>query len=106
MKKVLSILSLIAVFATLSPAYAGPGKGHVVHAGPEVHHRPPHHVMAPPPPPPRYYRGSAVIGGVLARRSCWGSPYCNYRLGWYDDYYYQPCYRDGVYINFGIPIRF
>lgn len=113
MKKVLSLLSLIAVFSIISPVYAAPGggpggppPGGALHAGPGIHrgHRPPSGRIAPPPPP-RYYRGSAIIGGVLARRSCWGYPYCDYRVGLYD-WYPTPCDRGGVYVNVGIPIRF
>ena len=33
MKKVLSLLGLIAIFSMVSPAYAG-GRGEVIHAGP------------------------------------------------------------------------
>ncbi len=98
MKKVLSFIALFAILGASVPAIAAPpphaGKGHVVHAGP---HR------APAPPPHHYYRkGSAVFGGVLARRGYWGYPYCcDYRLGCYTN-----CYEPGVYINLGIPIRF
>ncbi len=115
MKKVLSLLSLIAIFSITSPVCAAPGggpggppPGQVLHAGPGIHrgHRPPAGWGAPPPPPPhRYHRGSAIIGGVLARRSCWGYPYCDYRVGMYG-YYPPPCYGNGVYLNVGIPIRF
>lgn len=120
MKKVLSLLGLIAVISMTNLAQAAPppppgghGHGHVVAAGPghAGMHRPAHGHYAPPPPPPHrhYYRGGAVIGGVLARRSYWRYPYeCDYRLGWCDDFYYvpRPYHRNGVYINFGIPIRF
>lgn len=115
MKKVLSLLSLIAIFSITSPVCAAPGggpggppPGQVLHAGPGIHrgHRPPAGWGAPPPPPPhRYHRGSAIIGGVLARRSCWGYPYYDYRVGMYG-YYPPPCYGNGVYLNVGIPIRF
>lgn len=115
MKKVLSLLSLIAIFSITSPVCAAPGggppgppPGQVLHAGHGIHrgHRPPAGWGAPPPPPPhRYHRGSAIIGGVLARRSCWGYPYCDYRVGMYG-YYPPPCYGNGVYLNVGIPIRF
>lgn len=36
MKKVLSLLGLIAIFSIVSPAYAG-GRGEVIHAGPGMH---------------------------------------------------------------------
>ncbi len=117
MKRVISLLSLIAIISITAPAYAAPPGGgppgpppggHVLHAGPGIHRGHPHPagLRTPPPPPPRYYRGSAIIGGVLAGRSCWGYPYCDYRVGMYG-YYPQPCYYgSGVYLNVGIPIRF
>lgn len=99
MKKVLSLLGLIAIFSIVSPAYAG-GRGEVIHAGPGMHRqmRPHGGWYAPPPPPHKHYRGSAVIGGVLARRSYWGPAYCDYRLGWCD--YYTPQYSSNIYIRF------
>lgn len=112
MKKFLSLLGLIAIFAMTTPAYAG-GHGHGpnsgFHGAPESHRpAPPQGNWNAPPPPHRHYRGSAVIGGVLARRSYWGYRDCYYdRLGWCDDFYYPPAYyRGGVYINPGISIRF
>lgn len=118
MKKVLSLLGLLAVISMTNSVQAAPPPpppghhGQIVVAGPgHGMHRPPRGHYAPPPPPPgrHYYKGSAVIGGVLARRSYWRYPYeCDYRLGWCDDFYYPPrhCYQNGVYINFGIPIKF
>ena len=123
MKKVLSVFSLLALLSLAMPANAAPpphaggpmGNGQIVHAGPGFRgHGGPHRGGwgAPPPPPRAYYgRGSVVVGGVLARRSYWGYPYgydCG--LGWCDDFYPPPpppMYRpSGVYINFGVPIRF
>ncbi len=116
MKKVLSLLSLIAIFSISAPAYAAPPPppghgapppGQILHAGPGRVRRPPVGWGAPPPPPPpRYHGGSAIIGGVLARRSCWGYPYCDYRVGLYDWYPPPAYYGSGVYLNVGIPIRF
>lgn len=123
MKKVLSVLSLVALLGLTAPANAVPpphaggpmGKGHMVQAGPGFHgHSGPRRCNwgAPPPPPRAYYgRGSVVVGGVLARRSYWGYPYgYDCRLGWCEGYYPPPCppvnYRPNVYIDFGIPIRF
>ncbi len=116
MKKVLTVLSLIEVLGlTMSSANAAPGgpggpggpRGghHVVHAGPGMHHRPHHggHRMAPPPPRHHHYHGGiGIVGGVLARRSYWGYPYYDYRLGLYDDFYYRPYrpYNAGFYIRF------
>lgn len=122
MKKVLSILSLVAMLGLAVPANAAPPPppnapmgGEIIQAGPHYGHGAPHRNDwgAPPPPPPRTYygRGSVVVGGVLARRSYWGYPYgYNCRLGWCDEFYPPPCppvtYRPDIYINFGIPIRF
>lgn len=118
MKKFFSMLATIAVFSLTAPAFAAPPPHpegaippqHVVMAGYHHYH---HgggymHPAPPPPPPPAYYHShrSAVIGGVLARRSHWSHPYCDYRLGWYDDFCIPPRYSSGVYVNFGIPIRF
>lgn len=119
MKKLFSLLAILTVFSLTAPAFAAPpphhgGHGsipsqHVVMAGHHHHHygggyRHP----APPPPPPVYYHSHrrAVVGGVLARRSYWSYPYCDYRLGWYDDFCMPPRYSSGVYVNFGFPIRF
>lgn len=116
MKRMFSIISLLAILNIVSPAFAAPpppghgapppGGGHIIHAGPGIHRHPPVGWGAPPPPPPpRYHGGSAIIGGVLARRSCWGYPYCDYRLGLYN-WYPAEYYGNGVYLNVGIPIRF
>lgn len=115
MKKVLCILMLTGIVGLSSSAIAapggpgGPGRGHIINAGPGKHRPIGHHrYIAPPPPHGHYYRGNAVIGGVFARRSCWGYPYrYDCRLGWCDNYYYPPVYPgSGVYINLGVPIRF
>ena len=52
MKKVLSLLGLIAILSMLSPVYAR-GHGEVIHAGPGMHRqmRPHGGWYAPPPPP-------------------------------------------------------
>ena len=125
MKKVLSILSIMAIFGLMAPAFAAPeghgrpgghhggppshGAHHRIHAGYNhhrphvVHHSRPHHVYH------GHHGGHIHVGGVLARRSYWGYPYgCDYRLSWCDDYYHpRPYYGgSGVYLNFGIPIRF
>ena len=123
MKKVLSVLSLVALLGLTTPANAVPpphaggpmGRGEIVHAGSGFHGHvnPRRYDWGAPPPPPRVYygRGSVVVGGVLARRSYWGYPYgYDCRLGWCEGYYPPPCppvsYRPNVYIDFGIPIRF
>ena len=105
MKKVLSVLSLVAVLGLTSPAFAGPhgpggpggpgphhGGGHRIQAG--AHHRP--HMA------PRHHHGGVVIHAGYPRHSYrygsgygpryWGSPWCDYRLGWGDPYcgYYMP----------------
>lgn len=120
MKKVLSLLGLIALLGLAMPANAAPPPiggfhgGQMVQAGPSFgpHGGPRRDWGAPPPPPRHHYgRGNVVVGGVLARRSYWGYPYgYDCRLGWCDDFYPPPpppMYRpSGVYINFGVPIRF
>ena len=97
MKKVLSVLGLIAVLSMSTPAFAAPGGpgghgpggpgGHRIHAG--AHHRP--HVA------PRHHHGGGVRIHVghhprhgywrTYRSSYWGDPWCDYRLGFYDPYY-------------------
>ena len=91
MKKVLSILGLIAIFSMATPAFAGPhghggpghhgGGGHRIHAG--AHNR--HHVA------PRHHNhgGVRVHVGHHPRHSYWYGygpsyrwcPWCGYRLG-------------------------
>lgn len=124
MKKVLSLLGLVAILSMVSrvsPAYAGGhgqnihagagmhssvrphggGHGQVVHAGAGMHRPMPPRGggFAPPPPPPRrYYGSSAIVGGVFARRGYWCPAYCDYRLGWCD--YYMPGFGSSIYIRF------
>ena len=102
MKKVLSVLGLIAILGLTTPAMAapphhgGPHGGHRVHAG--AHHRPSMH--RPPHHGGGYYRHH---GGITfhtgyprhshwgCRRTCyWGDPWCNNRLGYYYAPYYMP----------------
>lgn len=95
MKKVLSVLCLFGLLSFAMPVEAAPRGGHggqIVVAGPSYGHCPHQgrHQWGPPPPP-RYNRNGAVVGGVLARRSYWSYPYYNYRLNWYDNFYYPPC---------------
>lgn len=92
MKKVLSVLGLIAVLSMTTPAFAAPGGpggpgghggphggGHRIHAG--AHHKP--HIA------PRHHGGAVVRVGHHPRHSYWhgyrtgywGSPWCDYRLG-------------------------
>ena len=125
MKKVLSVLGLIAILSMTTPAFAAPGGhggpggpggphhgGNRIHAG--AHHR--HHVA-----PPRHHHGGMTIhaGGhhhprhshwYGYRSSYWGSPWCDYRLGWCDPCYYGPCRpHAGVYLpvgGAGVSIRF
>lgn len=104
MKKVLSILGLIAIIGTTTPVLAAPGGpggphgghgrhhgGHQIHAG--MHHRP--HMA------PRHHgHGGVVIHTGYPRHSYWGgyrsgywgSNWCNYRLGCCDPYYYSTPY--------------
>ena len=109
MKKVLSVLSLIAILGMSSPAFAAPGGpggpgpggprgGHSIHAG--AHHRP--HMA----PRHHHHNGVRIYTGYHPRHShwygyrgsYWGSPYCNYRLGWCDPYYYPGI---GVHVPVG-----
>ena len=107
MKKVLSVLSLIAILGLTTPAFAAPGGhggpgghgphggGHQIHAG--AHHRP--HMT------PRYHHhhGGVRIYSSYPRHSYWygyrggywGDPWCNYRLGCY------PPPGLGVYVPMG-----
>ena len=102
MKKVLSILGLIAILGITTPAFAGPhgperpashgphgGGGHKIHAG--SHHRP--HIA------PRHHGGFIIHAGYprhsyrhVYRHGYWRTPWCDYRLGWGDPYcgYYYP----------------
>ena len=110
MKKVLSVLGLIAILGMTTPAMAGPHGpgggpgghgphrgGHRIHAG--AHHRPhmaPHH---------RHYHGGGMIHvGHHHPRHChwhghrvgyWGCPWCSYGLG---GYYYPGV---GVHVPMG-----
>ena len=119
MKKGLWILALTLVFAgstcfAVPPPPAGGMRGiPPMHGGVPMGRPPMGRNWGAPPPPPRYNRGSVFVGGVLARRSCWGYSDCYYnRLGWCDDFYYPPrpprppVYDGGMYINVGFPIRF
>ena len=109
MKKFLAFLGLVSVLSLSAPASAAPpSRGHhgqVIHAG-HSYHRPPHHGgygHVPPPPPPRYHRpygGSAVIGGVLVRRSCWNNYFYDSRMSFCDDYVVRPNFGGGIYIRF------
>ena len=98
MKKVLSILSLIAILGVTTPAFAGPGGhdgpkghggsrvhggGHRIHAGAHHRHHHAHHI--------RPHGGVVIRTGYYPRHSYWshyghgywGNPWCNYRLGCY-----------------------
>ena len=98
MKKVLSVLGLIAILSMSTPAFAAPGGhggpkghgpgGHRIHAG--AHHR--YHIA------PRHHHGGVTIHTGYSRSTCWGQPWCDYRLGYCDSYYY-PSPR--VYVPMG-----
>jgi len=103
MKKFLSILAIVTLLTSTSVMAApggpgghggpggpgGPRGGHVARAGGPEHMGGPRHN-----PPPRVHRrshhGVALYTGLGARHCYWGSPYCDYRVGWYDDCYYYP----------------
>ena len=122
MKKFLSILAIVTLLTSTSVMAApggpgghggpgGPRGGHVARAGGPEHMGGPRHT-----PPPRVHRrshhGVALYTGLGARHCYWGSPYCDYRVGWYDDYYYLPepyyvryphrplGWGGGIFINF------
>ena len=120
MKKILSVLGLIAVLSMSTPAFAAPGGpggpgghgggpgrhggpgmhggGHRIHAG--AHHRP--HMA----PRHHHHGGVRIYTGHYPRHSYWygyrggywGSPWCDYRLGWCDPYYYPGI---GVHVPVG-----
>ena len=115
MKKVLSVLSLITILSLTSPAFAGPGGhggpaghgphgggGHRIHAG--AHHRP--HIA----PRHHHHGGIRIYTGHYPRHArwygyrhgYWGNPWCDYRLGWCDDFYgpIRPFGGMGVSIRF------
>lgn len=120
MKKFLTILSLFAVLSLSAPAMAaphGPGGPDQVHVQHGVH-RPPHHGAPPPhighhgghrmpPPPPVYHhRHNVSVGWGVARRGYWAYPGgCDYRLGWYDEFY-PYCRPIRVHPGFGVYIGF
>ena len=121
MKKVLSVLGLIAILSMTTPVMAAPGGhghggprghhggGHRIHAG--AHHRPhmaPHHRH-------HHHGGVMIHTGHYPRHSYWhgyrhgywGSHWCDYRLGFCDPYCYRP--HAGIYLpvaGAGVSIRF
>lgn len=111
MKKILSVLSLVAILGLATPAFAAPHGGPM---GPEMGSRPSiqagaHHKpnMAPPH---HGHHGDVVVNAGCPRHSYWSgyrtgywcSNWCDYRLGWC-----EPCppppYRPhaGVYFPVG-----
>ncbi len=113
MKKVLTILGLIAILTMTTPVMAHDGHyrhahrhGNCIHAGhhyrKHVTHHHIHHV--------RPHHGVTIHSGYHPRHryrssygaDCWGSNWCNRRLGWCDDFY-TPC---GSFGGFGVSIRF
>ena len=104
MKKVLTILSLVAFLGISTPAIAAPG-GHGGHGGPRggMHGAPPHrghgghHIHAGVHHRPHIYpHGGLTIHTGIPRHSYWGyrrggywyNPCYDYRLGWYGDVCY------------------
>lgn len=124
MKKILSVLSVIAILGMATPVMAAPGGGpggHGRHGGGPGVHGGPHgghriHAGAPHHRHIRPHGGITVHTGHYPRHSYWrsygprywGGPWCDYRLGWYDTYY--PCRpHTGVYFpvgGAGVSIRF
>lgn len=97
MKKVLSLLGLIAILSMLSPVYAR-GHGEVIHAGPGMHKHMHPHRGCYTPPSHRHYKCPSVNSRVSVRRNYWGPTCCGCRLGWCD--YYTPQYGSSIYIRF------
>lgn len=104
MKKILSVLSLIAIVSMTTPAFAAPHGGPGGHGpgGPRggIHHaRPhggPHHVSTRHHGP---HGGFSVHAGSPRHRhwghygiSYWGGHRCDYRLGYYAPYGPYPYY--------------
>ncbi len=92
MKKIFSVLSLVAVLSLATPAFAAPHGGPM---GPEMGGRPPIHAGAhhrpniAPPPPHGHHGGVRIHAGYPRHRhwggyrtGYWGSNWCDYRLGW------------------------
>ena len=109
MKKVLSVIGLIALIGITTPVFADPGRHaghnmhshmggrHIVHSG---HHHGPHHI--------RPHHGVSIHAGYPRhsywynhRFGHWRNNWCDYRLGWCDVppvYYSVP--GIGLNINF------
>ena len=101
MKKILSVLGLIAILGMTSPVMAAPGGPGGHHGG---HHGGPRHGGGHHIAPPHHHGGHHVrhhhggvsfhVGSPRHRHWCnygagyWGNPWYNPRLGWYSDYYY------------------
>ena len=116
MKKVLSLLGLLALISFTSPVYAHSG-GHNnggMHGAHRIHASHREHVNHLAPPPPRPFYGTSVIINKGFPRQCYygfGNYYdnCFQRISRYDGFYYYPAGyygNSGVHINLGIPIRF
>ena len=108
MKKVLSVLGLIALLSMTTPAFAAPHGG--PHGGPPGrHHGGGHHVSTHRPPHMHHHRphhgGISVHAGHPRHRywggygfSYWGGYRCNYRLGYCGDYYSPYTYPCSPYV--------
>ena len=121
MKKVLSVLGLIAILSMTTPVMAAPG-GHG-HGGPSGHHGGGHRIQAGAHHRPHIapHHSHHHPGGVMIhtghyprhsywhgyRHDYWGSTWCDYRLGYCTPYYYSP--HAGIYFpvgGAGVSIRF
>ena len=119
MKKILSVLSLIAILGLTTPAFAAPG-GHGGPGGPHHGHGGPRHGGGHHISTGHHHRGHVRPHGGFTvhagyprhghwsrcRSSYWYGPYCNPRLGWCDPYY--PPYGDYIvpYGGASFSIRF
>lgn len=103
MKKILSVLSLIAILGFATPAMATPhggSGGPGVPSGPGMHNGGGQRVHAGAPhgshfaPPHRHHGGGGIVYAGHPRRGYWsayragywGNYWCDYRLGWCEPY--------------------
>ncbi len=89
MKRILSILSLVAIFSLISPVWAAPSShisnpssGKEIHSGHKAHQKnKPAAGLRTPLPPPKHNGSSVIISSVPAGCNCRNYHHCNYRVG-------------------------
>lgn len=124
MKKVFSLLAMIAILGISTPAFAAPGgphghgKGPGMHGGPHMggghrihagvrHHRPPmiHHGHGH-----GHHHGGIMLHSGYPRHRCWSSYGYPYGSGYWYNYglgYYNPCPPPPPHLGgFGISLMF